>query len=195
MIRRQVNSRGSEIKKCKFCGQIITSENCYPSLFKTHNYACKGCSNQRVKEWQQKQREYYNAYARNWRAKNRERYNALARQSYKRNVEKIRAWRKEHAQEINAKNTLATKRKRLKLRQEILSLFDNKCPKCGFSDPRALQIDHIRGGGRKDLNNSKCRSTYYLRVLQSIKSGEKTYQILCANCNAIKMFENGELKT
>jgi len=57
--------------------------------------------------------------------------------------------------------------------------------RCGFNDARALQFDHIKPV-RRGLNgakHSKVASTHsYLAILR----GDKGYQLLCANCHAIK---------
>jgi hypothetical protein len=82
-----------------------------------------------------------------------------------------------------------------KLKKEIHSLLGDKCIKCGFADNRALQIDHIHGGGyieRKEYNKSPGK--YYKNILVSILQTENRYQLLCANCNWIKRFENNEIK-
>jgi len=74
-----------------------------------------------------------------------------------------------------------------KLKQQILDLLGRSCARCGFSDPRALQIDHIKGGGvaeRKRLGTT----SMYRKILTNTTPGE--YQILCANCNWIKRSEN-----
>ena len=34
-------------------------------------------------------------------------------------------------------------------RNEIIDLLGSKCIRCGYTDRRALQIDHIYGGGRE----------------------------------------------
>ncbi len=65
-----------------------------------------------------------------------------------------------------------------------------KCVRCNFSDPRALQIDHIYGGGRKEIKKFKDNKKY----LEHIKTNLENYQILCANCNWIKRYENKETK-
>mgnify|MGYP001615616281 CR=1 FL=1 len=74
-----------------------------------------------------------------------------------------------------------------------LSVDNNlKCIRCGFSDRRALQIDHVNGGGLKEF-----RKLGVFRILKQIIAMPKEeaisrYQILCANCNWIKKSENGE---
>jgi hypothetical protein len=71
-----------------------------------------------------------------------------------------------------------------------------KCVKCGFSDLRALQIDHIAGGGAQELlrGSTQNRRHYYKKVLESIAAKENKYQLLCANCNWIKRWENKEFE-
>lgn len=77
------------------------------------------------------------------------------------------------------------------LRQSVLDKFGGICNKCGFDDPRALQIDHVNGDGRLDLRNQTGakRYRYLKRVLLDT---ENRYQLLCANCNWIKRSENNE---
>jgi hypothetical protein len=77
-----------------------------------------------------------------------------------------------------------------KLRIKIYEKYGAKCVRCGFSDPRALHIDHVGGGGSKELRLGRGGGmSYYYRVL---KDATGRYQILCANCNAIKRFERDE---
>lgn len=71
-------------------------------------------------------------------------------------------------------------------REEALSKFGRVCTNCGFSDVRALQFDHIAGGGRKEKRNTGMGYTYY-RMLAKDETGK--YTLLCANCNLIKARE------
>lgn len=84
------------------------------------------------------------------------------------------------------------KRISIKQNREIrLSMFEilggAYCKRCGFSDIRALQVDHINGCGTKNR-----KIGFYL--LKEIKDSPHKFQILCANCNWIKRTENGELR-
>jgi hypothetical protein len=78
-----------------------------------------------------------------------------------------------------------------RIKKAIHALLGGKCSRCGFDDERALQIDHINGGGAKDVAQ---KGSYQRRVLQSIMDGEKKFQLLCANCNWIKRFEKKEVR-
>lgn len=89
----------------------------------------------------------------------------------------------------------STKRNGVKnVRLQILEKLGNKCVRCSFSDIRALQIDHINGGGKKEILAFKGNfRNYYKNIRKNVKSGDlKKYQLLCANCNWIKRYENKE---
>lgn len=79
--------------------------------------------------------------------------------------------------------------RRIKLRQAVIAGYGGKCVKCGFQDPRALHLDHVNGNGRKE--RKELAPTVLLGKI--LKLGcPSDYQILCANCNSIKMYENKE---
>ena len=77
-------------------------------------------------------------------------------------------------------------------RNRIIELLGGECVNCGYSDSRALQIDHVNGGGSRERYSFSCNSTYMTHVLMKVESGSADYQILCANCNSIKMREQKE---
>ena len=76
-----------------------------------------------------------------------------------------------------------------KLKERAYAILGGKCIKCGFSDRRALQIDHINGGGNKERDSGIGTTQYYTRIVR----GSTDYQLLCANCNWIKRTENNEV--
>ena len=77
---------------------------------------------------------------------------------------------------------------RRSLKLQIFALLGDKCRHCGFTDVRALQIDHRQGGGKKEIMAAKAYITYYRKVIKDLSP----YQLLCANCNWIKRWENKE---
>ena len=91
-------------------------------------------------------------------------------------------------------NALQNKKLR-EIRNAALEGLGGKCVKCGFSDKRALQVDHIDGNGCKERREKKFNGYAYKAILESFLRGENRYQLLCANCNWIKRVENNELKT
>ena len=123
-------------------------------------------------------------------------------------LEKRKRWVKMHPERRCAivkkyMNSIKGRRQRLhwndQIRQEVLRYYSQgtmACVKCGFSDVRALQMDHIKGNGaqeRRSLTGSQrqgCGIWFWQRLRSAgFPSG---YQILCANCNTIKRFENRE---
>jgi hypothetical protein len=84
---------------------------------------------------------------------------------------------------INSKN----------IRVNIIRLLGNKCCVCGFEDIRALQIDHINGGGNREIKKmGQLKMYWYIYELIGSEKENNEYQILCANCNWIKKSENKE---
>ncbi len=83
----------------------------------------------------------------------------------------------------------AIKRYNKKLRMLVIQRLGSKCCFCGFDDVRALQVDHINGGGSKEIKELGANKIY-----RKILDGDMSYQLLCANCNWIKRAERNENK-
>jgi len=128
-------------------------------------------------------------YMKIWRENNRKHVNEYNR-NYQKHKEKRKDYQKEyrktHKKELN---DYKSNYKR-KIRNEILELLGNKCIRCGFSDIRILQIDHVKGCGKKEIQSFKTYTTYLRYVLKKIQSGSKDYQLLCPNHNWLKRIEN-----
>ena len=124
----------------------------------------------------------------NYYLKNRERYSKQHKKWYK---EKGHIIAKKNYRKRRPKKLLYAKIKREKDRKEIIKMLGNKCKKCGFEDWRALQIDHVYGGGVQEIKQGK-RPRTLSRYKQKIERNPKNYQLLCANCNWIKRYENNE---
>lgn len=107
-------------------------------------------------------------------------------------------WTKKYSQKNKEKQRTRVCKRRNELKFAIFALLGNKCanPNClvigGCSDPRCLQVDHINSGGNKKRRNIGPEQ-YYKTILEEIQNGSKDYQLLCANCNWIKRYENKEL--
>ncbi len=46
------------------------------------------------------------------------------------------------------------------LRHEVITFLGGKCIRCGFTDERALQLDHVDGGGVKELKETYWQYRY-----------------------------------
>ncbi len=95
---------------------------------------------------------------------------------------------------------LANSARRRKLRTEGIIKLGGRCssPTCGWinndgshgcTDFRALQFDHVKGGGTQERKIT----SYYEGLCKDVISDiTGKYQLLCANCNWIKAFEKRE---
>lgn len=76
-----------------------------------------------------------------------------------------------------------------KIRLKALLVLGGCCTRCGFSDERALQVDHVYGGGRLERKRLGGHRAVFRKIVAGNTDG---YQALCANCNWIKRSENRE---
>ena len=75
-------------------------------------------------------------------------------------------------------------------RVSLLTLLGGECARCGENDHRCLQIDHVDGGGchERHLDGHKSYA-----IADAWSGGlEGKYQVLCANCNWKKRYEQNE---
>ena len=70
---------------------------------------------------------------------------------------------------------------------KLFKSMGGQCIHCGINDHRVLQIDHINGGGKTEIKKVSRKSYYGL-----VKKNPEKYQLLCANCNWIKRWEEKE---
>lgn len=82
------------------------------------------------------------------------------------------------------------RRRAFSIHKQCLLKLGNKCVRCGFDDVRALQIDHVHGGGKQDIKSFGNQWRRYYRAVLADTTGK--YQCLCANCNWIKKSEQKE---
>lgn len=135
-------------------------------------------------------------YLKEWRKRNPDKtkeYNARsnAKRVPSKNTPELRAYKKLW-REKNKDRLIEYRRFwRAERKRKAFERFGSKCVRCGFFDVRALQIDHVNGGGVKE-NRKDRGSNFYVKVLEDM-SGK--YQLLCANCNWIKRYENKEYKS
>ena len=78
------------------------------------------------------------------------------------------------------------------LRRKAIEKLGGKCVRCGIRDEMVLVFDHKDGKGhleREGINPS----VYHRKLYQDIIAGERDdIQLLCANCNLIKLKEERE---
>ncbi len=82
------------------------------------------------------------------------------------------------------------KLRRLDIKSSVLTHYGGgkcACVKCGFSDIRALSIDHIEGNGTAHRKTLKRGGLSFYKWLVDNKLPEG-YQTLCMNCQFIKSY-------
>lgn len=105
-------------------------------------------------------------------------YSKYSKEYWSKNHEKIKEYARNHQREI---------------REKLIEIMGGKCVKCGINDHRVLQVDHINGGGYIERKNALTRN-FNRRVIRSVENNEGKFQLLCANCNWIKRYENKECR-
>jgi len=81
---------------------------------------------------------------------------------------------------------------RIRLKNKVIQHYGGwVCACCGETERLFLQIDHINGGGRKELKAIGCSNgmTFYVEIRR--KKFPPGYQVLCANCNMGKHLNSG----
>jgi hypothetical protein len=128
-----------------------------------------------------------------YREKNREKIRERDQQYYRNDIEASRGKSREKAKSYRDRNPESCKKSARmqwrKLRLSIIEYLGGKCVTCGFTDWRAIQVDHINGGGNKERKAFKNHNRYFRSLVGCDKS---KYQLLCANCNQIKLYEEHE---
>ena len=75
---------------------------------------------------------------------------------------------------------------RVRTRARAIAAMGGVCARCGYSDARALQFDHKKPV-RRGLNGLSKRAETGRDTWLKVLSGRKAdYELLCANCHAIK---------
>lgn len=93
-------------------------------------------------------------------------------------------------QQRRERSALGQRARTAAARAELLKVLGGACKRCGFSDVRALCVDHVNGGGHRE--SKKLGANIYRVALRRIRGGSSDYQLLCGNCNMIKKHERRE---
>jgi hypothetical protein len=133
-------------------------------------------------------------YQRLYYLKNKEKINERHRKWALKNKDKRREQMKlyNNIPEIRERRIKRSKDYRDSMRLKIFDILGHECVKCGFSDKRALQFDHINGGGHRERMsfNGGCELIKYYSL--NPEMAKQRLQVLCANCNWIKKHDNKE---
>ena len=91
---------------------------------------------------------------------------------------------KKKCAECAARVSAASKRSNIKVRDEVLLHYGNKCACCNEPNKEFLQIDHIDNNGAEHRRSDASA----WRIYRWLKKNDypEGFQILCANCNWAK---------
>jgi hypothetical protein len=129
----------------------------------------------------EEKREYRATYMVGWRKKNPIKSQQIS-------IAGNKKWRKEHHEDY-----LASKRRHYdRIRMFVWEWFGNMCIKCGFSDYRAFELDHINSDGYKERTKYQTMDAKYKLIMTNPDLARKKFQLLCANCNRIEQFKRKE---
>lgn len=88
-----------------------------------------------------------------------------------------REYHRLHPEQRKATN----RRRRQKLKEEVIQAYGGKCECCGETTPEFLALDHRNGGGSQ--HRKTVTSPTEMRRLVIRMGFPKEYRLLCHNCN------------
>ena len=131
-----------------------------------------------------------------YREKNKEKLKKQHKEYYQKNREALLEKSKKYAQENSVSRKEYLKGYHEKKRLEVSKKIDPtmKCANCGCDDPRFLEINHIKGGGKKEQKKQGATQNL-VSLIQQGKRGIDDLNLLCRPCNALDHLErvNGKL--
>jgi hypothetical protein len=167
------------LKTCSLCKTQKSIDNYWHnSKAKDGLYAhCKSCHTLQSRKTREKYREKYREKARvsayKWREKYPEINKAMSRKYYALNKETYKE---------------RDRIRRLKIRQDVLKKYGNKCNCCGEKEYTFLAIDHVGNDGNKHRKELKYKDI----TVWAYRNGyPNNLQILCHNCNHGKYLNGG----
>jgi hypothetical protein len=109
---------------------------------------------------------------------------------------RMRERRRLNIGDVNGKAKRRMNQRRAEVRSALMIELGGKCCRCGMTDKRVLQIDHVNGDGFKYRSKLKSgtRRAGGEWFRDYLNGRIDKYQILCANCHCIKTWENKEFE-
>lgn len=150
-----------------------------------------------MKQWYLQHKEDVRKRNSEYEKSNRDKINARKRVYRQRPeiAEHLRAYnlkRYHDSPEYRARSLQLAAQRRSEHRARLIKFLGGICKRCGFDDSRALQVDHIKGGGRKEFRDNP-KFLKAKTYMEEVRLHPEKYQLLCANCNWIKRYENNEI--
>ena len=95
------------------------------------------------RKWREKNKEKCRAYFRKWKEKNPEKSREYYRNNRKKQIKAVAEWQKKNIEKVREWRRKRDKKRRLRLRFQILQKYNFTCQYCGRKAPECiLEIDH-----------------------------------------------------
>jgi len=112
-----------------------------------------------------------------------------------RNCRRLYKHKWEEKNRLSERKRTGGNRYRHNLKIKVINLYGGVCVCCGEKTMVFLSIDHINGGGSKEIQSMGCRYKYYKflekQFCDNREAALKKYQILCHNCNMGRYINGG----
>lgn len=148
-------------------------------------------------QWRKRNKDKIRGYDRKYRLRALRENPNFEREKHQRRYARSRIRILQHAKEWRKKNKdrylSGIRVKYHRKKNQAMAVLGSKCIKCGFLDTRALQVDHVNSGGNRERRTTRLDGVnlYNWIITHPVEALVK-YQLLCANCNWIKRWENHE---
>lgn len=156
----------TESKSCEHCGTSYNRKRFDSKLediriYKNRRYCSRPCADESRKS---RARVHYEEHKEEMRDKKKK---------------KMKQLRDNNPEKYNAQSRAA----KAKERAALFEMYGHACSGCGFTDKRALTLDHKLNNGSQERKKFGERGVYR-RALEMCRPDE--YQTLCMNCQFIK---------
>ena len=151
---------------CAKCGTKLTADNWPPSFRKRRVRRCNNCQYLLTKAWTELHPESALQKTERWRSKHPTYASDFYHENKPRMKERSMTWLWD-------------------LKIQTFMKLGSKCVRCGTTDPRVLQINHLKGGGGKEGRNG---TNMYGAILRGERATDDV-DLRCANCNIIYEYE------
>ena len=135
------------------------------------------------------------ANARAYREKNKEKQKLYKKEYYQKKREKLLQKSRSYAQKNTTRIKEYLKEYYVKIKLKVFARIDPamKCAICGCDDIRLLEINHIKGGGKKEQQifkeDNHRSSQNIIMLIHKGKRGTEDLNLLCRVCNSIDHLE------
>lgn len=86
----------------------------------------------------------------------------------------------------------SARRRTLRNKKIVIDMYGGRCQECGYNNPIALELDHIKPIKRK-FWGTESGSGLWSRVARGLLP-KQDFNLLCANCHSIKTYSDNSIR-